>query len=86
MSGARGGACVPDRLGSEPAGCALERTVTYAYYAETRLGDTCPRQSEFVHKRRRSAQRRGFVAVRGWGNITTLPRIRSATVIGRTGA
>jgi hypothetical protein len=33
------------------SGRPLERTVAYAYHAETSLGDTFPRQSEFVRVR-----------------------------------
>jgi hypothetical protein len=40
--------------------CALERTVTYAYYAETPRGDTFPRQLEFVRECGRSARDMGL--------------------------
>jgi hypothetical protein len=59
-------------------GCALERTVAYAYCASTPPGDTFPRQSEFVRECGRRA-RYGLVAVRDWASITTFLRIRSAT-------
>jgi hypothetical protein len=58
---------------------ALERRVTYAYYAESPLGDIFPRQVGVCARAQEEGARYGFVAVPDWDNITTYPRIRSAT-------
>ena len=52
-------------------GCALERRVTYAYYAESPLGDTFPRQVGVCARAQGECARYGVVAVRDWDNITT---------------
>jgi hypothetical protein len=51
-------------------GCALERTVTYAYYAESPLGDTFPRHFGVCARAQEECARYGVVAVPDWDKIT----------------